>query len=150
MQIKHVRTIIFSFLLLFTMLFLTGLAYNYIRKNIQQQGRAKFESQSQSIANAINVRFNRDIYFLYSLKGLYAASKSVERNEFKAYSDGAQIAENFPGIYAVEFIQKVSAQDKEAFVESVKSDTSISADGYPEFKIYPEENKDTHLILKYF
>lgn len=150
MEIKNIKTKFFSLLLLILMLLGTGFAYSYIRKNIQQQGRVKFESQSQAVANAISVRFNRDAYFLYSLRGLYAASKTVERNEFKAFGDGSQLTKNFPGIYGIEFVEKVTAENKDAFIENVKNDTSLRPEGYPEFKIYPEEKKDNYFTLKYF
>lgn len=131
------------------MLLLTGLAYNYIQQNIQQQGKARLKSQSQAIANAINIRLNRDIYLLYSLRGLYTASNSVERSEFKAFGDGSQLSENFPGIYAISFVEKVLAENKDSFVESIRNDTSIKPEGYPEFKIYPEGDKSNYLPLKY-
>ena len=150
MKIKYIKTKFFSFLLLILMLLGTGFAYSYIQKNIQQHGRIKFESQAQAITNAISMRFNRDAYLLYSLRGLYTASKSVERNEFKAFGDGSQLTKNFPGIYGIEFVEKVTAENKDAFIENVKNDKSLRPEGYPEFKIYPDENKDNYFALKYF
>ncbi|HRZ34055.1 MAG TPA: CHASE domain-containing protein [Candidatus Moranbacteria bacterium] len=150
METRNTKTKIFSIALLIFMLVVTGFAYNFIQKSIRQQARAKFESQSQEVANDIDTRFGRDIYLLYSLRGLYTASKSVERSEFKAFGDGSKLSENFPGIYAIEFVEKVSSNDKDSFVKSVKNDTSLKPEGYPDFKIYPEENENSHLVLKYF
>lgn len=150
MQTKNIKTKMFSLVLLFLMLFIAGAFYFYIKENIQKQGRAKFENQSQAISNDIKINLIQDINFLYSLGGLYSASNSVERNEFKAFGEGSEVSKNLPGVYAIEFVEKVSVERKEDFIQEIRNDFSIKPEGYPEFNIYPEEKKEEYFALKYF
>lgn len=115
MKIKYTKTKLFSLVLLLILLFLVGAVGRYAWKNIQKQNIVNLEGRSRAIAKIIEIRLNSDSYLLYSLRGLYAASDDVSSEQFKAFGDGVQLSEKFPGIYGIEFIEKNSAMTGENF-----------------------------------
>ena len=98
MKKEYAVNLILPFILL--ALFLGGgaVSFYYIQKNMSWQSRSKFDAQAFEIIALINLRINRDTNMLYGFKGLYAASKSVERNEFESYANTIDLANNYPGI----------------------------------------------------
>ena len=60
--------------------FLLTLVSWYLFKNsVEHSARADFKRQATIITDQVKYKVNRNILLLYSFKGLFAASKSVER-----------------------------------------------------------------------
>ena len=130
--------------------FLLTLVSWYLFKNsVEHSARADFKRQATIITDQVKYKVNRNILLLYSFKGLFAASKSVERNEFYAYAEKVDLTKNYPGIFATYYIQVVKADNQSAFVDEVKKDESAKSGGYPDFKIYPESNNQEKYVVKY-
>lgn len=68
---------------------------------------------------------------LRGAQGLFAASKSVEREEWRAYVEGLELHDRYPGVQGIGYASRVATKDLEAFVASVQ------ADGLPGYKVFP-------------
>jgi PAS domain S-box-containing protein len=146
---KLSSSVILSFFLAIIIVIAGVISFSYIRYNLQQQARNNFISQSRDIASSIETRFNRDSYLLHGFKGLFAASKSVERNEFNAYSQTIDLTKNYPGIYAISYVEDVASSSLNDFIASFRNDTSLEPNGYPDFNIFPAANDSSYFIVKY-
>lgn len=136
--------------LLSTVILFSGvLGFFYLQNNLLEESAEEFEGQMQEVLGLISYRLNRDEYMLYGIRGLFSASKSVERQEFNVYNDAVDFKKNYPGILAMNYREKVLAEDKDKFVSSVVSDTSLEPGGYPDFKIYPETTNEELIVTKY-
>lgn len=82
-------------------------------------------------------------------KGLFDASKSVQRNEWQNYFRTTNIAEKNPELYGIAYVERVKNRNKMMFAEQVRHDTSTRPTGYPDFTIFPERQKDEVFVLKY-
>jgi len=132
-------------------LFLGGgaVSFYYIQKNMSWQSRSKFDAQAFEIIALINLRISRDTNMLYGFKGLYAASKSVERNEFESYARTIDLTNNYPGVGSVSFHKRVLKEESELFSENVKDDISTNPEGYKNFQIFPASGEKEYMVALY-
>lgn len=125
-----------------------GAAY-YETLNASLRSRMEFEHLATQARTAASTELETYGDVLNDIRGLYGASVSVERNEFRAYIDTARVFERYPAIDAIGFIERVSAGHIRTFAARVSHDISRDAGGYPEFKIFPPGMRDEHLVVTY-
>lgn len=125
------------------------MVWNYSRSLLEKQAKINFEADNGAIFNNINTRLNRDVNILYGFKGLFSASKSVERNEFLAYAESLNLAEQYPGVFSLSYVELVGKKELADWTKTIKNDDSIVAGGYPNFKIFPEQDREKYAVVKY-
>ena len=117
-----------------TLVFLLGLgvaagtAY-WKQKDIDGDAQAQFERSVEAVAEYVHARLRLPIYGLQGAKGLYAASKSVERAEFRSYVESRDMGSEFAGVRGFGFIQRVARPALGAFLKAER------ADGAPNFAL---------------
>ena len=135
-------------LLLIVSLCLTAAVFILSKIAIDEKARAKFESEWKGVQGKIQAYSEAYVDQLYAGKGLFAASKSVERDEWKAFIGKQRSIKRLPGIVASEYIQVVRNNEIDAFVESVRNDKSVEPRGYPAFDVSPQNTKRTTLCCQ--
>jgi CHASE1-domain containing sensor protein len=75
--------------------------------------------------------------------GLYAASSSVERSEWKAYVDSVMANRRFPGMDGLGFIACVPRTKLDAFLQATRADKT------PDFQLKNPGTNDDFFITKY-
>jgi PAS domain S-box-containing protein len=89
---------------LVTSLTATLMTWRLSRREVQQRQWSRFNQTSDRIASALRERA-RDIEDeLYSVRGLFSASVSVERGEFRAYVQSMTLHDHCPGIGGIGFV----------------------------------------------
>ena len=73
---------------------------------------------------------------LRGVQGLFAASVSVERDEFRDYVNTLRLKKNYPGIQSLRFAPIVLPADKERHIASIRKQ------GFPGYTIWPEGRRD--------
>lgn len=139
----------FLYFILVASLVTTVFCWNYTRKQVDKQIQIEFENQANQIINVLEKRMDLYISSLYNLQGFFAGSISVERDEWTDFITTANIFERYPGISAFTYIEKVPRAKKTAFEKSVQNDKYINPQGYPDFKIFPETDKNEYYPIKY-
>ncbi len=86
---------------------------------------------------------------LHGARGLFAASRSVERSEWAAYIRAQDIEKRYPGFLAFEFIERVSEKSRPRFEKKIREDTAMSPIGYPAFRIHPEGRREEYFVVNY-
>ncbi len=109
-----------------------------------EHSRAQFEKQARLSRDAVHMRLKDSELALRGAQGLYAASKSVERQEWKAYVAGMTLSERFPGLRGMSFIAAVPDSQRADFLNITRQDNS------PEFEIRPAGNRQEFRPIKYF
>jgi PAS domain S-box-containing protein len=124
---------------------LTGAGGWWLRNEVGYNAKAEFERGADRIEGELARRFREPIYALNGAKGVYAASASVERAEFRAFANSRNISFEFPGVKGLGFIQPVKRKDLPAFVAAER------ADGAPEFKVttLDEAGRDQLHVIKF-
>ncbi len=122
---------------------MTGLGAYQSHQYYQTEARLRFERQSDRLVSAVQRRMNQVLYGLRGAKGVYAASQSVERAEFRAYVASRNLPQEFPGAMGFGFIQRVMRSEVEAFVAAER------ADGAPGFTVSTSGDAADLYIIKF-
>ena len=80
---------------------------------------------------------------LRGAEGLFAASISVERDEFRAYVAALRLEQNYPGIQGVGFSLIVPAAGKNEHTAALRKE------GFPTYAIRPEGERDPYTSIIY-
>ena len=118
------------------------LAWSQTKDFVNQQKEVEFNDAVNETTLRIEDALRDYVDILYGARGLFAASKDVERDEWQAFIDASDIQKRFTGIQALEFIPKITQKEKVNCVAQVRLDTSINPLGYPDFDIYPEGSRE--------
>ncbi len=117
----------------------------FFSRNLMLKSEKLFQSEAAHITEAIDKKMGLYVLALQGIRGLFAASNSVERNEFATYLQRVDIRKNYPGLVHIEFVQRVTKEEKETFVR----DTRASLPQFSNFSIWPESDRDEFWIINY-
>lgn len=91
----------------------TLLVYHYFSKLTLEQDRSSFDRSVQEIQDRVSSRIETSIALLRAGTGLFAASDSVEANEFEQFVKQIELGKNYPGVLGIGFSIHFSAQQKD-------------------------------------
>src|SRR5258708_256130 len=95
------------FLIFFILIILTLWISQMTSQYVARQAEKKFITDTNALGGDINTRVSIYLTAMYGLKGLFAASGYLKRNEFATYLDTSNIVKRFPGISGINFAQHV-------------------------------------------
>ncbi len=107
-------------------------------RQIESTDETRFHRLSERLATEVSRRFQLFEYGLQGARGLWRASKSVERSEFVEWVRSRDLKREFSGALGMGFIRKVPAQQVNDFLARTR------ADGDPVFSIRPETVADSN------
>ena len=110
-------------------------------RQVEREARVEFVGQANLATNLLERRIQRYIDVLYGLEALANRDENLRRREFARYVSALELGKRFPGVTAVEFIHRVKDTERDAFVEQVRADRSMTAGGYPGFDLAPPEGR---------
>jgi CHASE1-domain containing sensor protein len=120
----------------------TVMAY-LIQNVVLHQAETEFQNQVQVTQEVIERRILSYVDLVRGVTGLFAASQTIDRNAFAAYLAQLQIDQYYPGISGISFTRYVSSSERTAYIEGMK------AEGYPDFTIRPEGERDAYYVVTY-
>lgn len=113
------------------------------RRHDELAAQKRFDEEARLIQTALTERMAVYQDVLHGALGLFAASYSVERAEWKAYVDTVSVNRRFPGIDGLGFIAAVPREQLEEFLKVTRADKA------PDFQVKnPGTNRDL-FITKY-
>ena len=98
---------------------------------------------SSEATDLINQRMRTYEQALRGTAGLFRASNTVERNDFKQYVASLNLAKNYPGIQGLGFSLIVPSAKKIQHIASIRSK------GFPEYTIKPDGQRDIYTSIIY-
>lgn len=96
----------------------------------------------QQLAEA-KTRLNTHVYGLMGARGVFAASKSVERAEFQAYALSRNLTKEFPGSLGIGYVERVARENIEQFIAEQKIDDAAN------FEIRTSGNYPDLFVIKF-
>jgi PAS domain S-box-containing protein len=113
------------------------------RRHEELAARQKFEEEATQIRMLLSQRMMVYQDVLHGALGLYAASVSVERSEWRAYVNRVSVNQRFPGIDGLGFIAHVPRERVEEFLQATRADKT------PEFQLRQPGTNAALMIVKY-
>jgi CHASE1-domain containing sensor protein len=101
-------------------------------KYVNEQSELKFSMRTHEIVQAIESRMGVYESLLRSAVGVFVASESVTREEWKSYVNNINLLKYWPGIQGMGFAIPVSAENKEEHIQKIREE------GFADYTIRPE------------
>ncbi|MEO8014558.1 MAG: CHASE domain-containing protein [Polaromonas sp.] len=111
-------------LVLVVSLGVTASALRWQQQELQVRARNRFEQQVERIEADVKHHLNLPFTGLKGAAGVYAASASVERAEFRAFVESSNVGLEYPGIRGFGFIERLNASTVNSFVAAQRRDDS--------------------------
>lgn len=112
-------------------------------QHAKSEAGKQFEKEAGRITSALAERMRIYEDVLHGAAGLFAASLSVERGEWRAYLRSVSIEERFPGIDGVGFMAYVPRAGLSNFLEITRADKP------PHFAVRESSATNDLLVVKY-
>ena len=112
-------------------------------KHAALESRKRFDEEVGLVTAALNERMQVYQDVLHGAVGLFAASYSVERSEWRAYVNSVSIERRFPGIDGVGFVAFVPQHRVDDFLRITREDKT------PDFEIKGAEATNDLFVIKY-
>lgn len=117
---------------------LTYTLWKDARKNALNELKAEFNYRQLEAAERVNQRMLDYDQMLRGLRGLYRASNSVDRNEFRQYYAALNTAERYKGVQALAFIKHVPDFEKNQHI------AEIQKEGFSDYRIWPSGERESY------
>lgn len=137
------RRFILPLVVLVLSLGLTYVLCEDARKNALKELQASFIFRQLEAAEKVNQRMLDYDQMLRGLRGLFRASESVNREEFREYFKALNIFERYKGIQALGFVEHVPGDEKNQHV------ARIQQEGFPNYQIWPETPRPSYAPVVY-
>gem|GEM_PF-5600756 len=126
----------------------TGLAATFVwhqaaEGDSRETLKVKFNYQAQEISSRVQQRMHTYEQILRAVRGLFAASKSVERDEFHAFVGSLQLEKQYTGIQGVGFSLLVAKEEKDQHVDTIRRE------GFSNYSIRPPGNRSLYTSIIY-
>ena len=125
-----------------------GLALTYFLQQAafhvaHQSQQYDFDFQTSEIKLRIERRLTAYRQILKGAGGLFAASKSVERNAFREYVAKLRLSSSYPGVQGVGFSLVIPPQEKISHIEAIRKE------GFPTYTVFPEGERGIYTPIIY-
>ena len=124
-------------------LIVTVLATYQTREHYRTVSRLQFERLAEMMSAEIHRRMNQAVYGMKGARGVYAASKTVERLEFRDYVASRDMPVEFPGVLGFGFIQRVPRADLARFIAAERADDA------PDFTVNSSGEAPDLYVIKF-
>jgi diguanylate cyclase (GGDEF)-like protein/PAS domain S-box-containing protein len=121
----------------------TGVAWWIAAESVTDRARARFDDTVQQARSAIINRMRDYEQILIGGRGLFAASRSVDRATWRAFVDSLEVEDRFPGIQGVGFASYLRNRDKPHYEASVRQE------GFADFHIEPGGERREYAVTTY-
>jgi CHASE1-domain containing sensor protein len=124
-------------------LLLSVTAFYLVKSSSQQAVQNQFEFRETEITEAIQQRMAAYTQALQGGLGLFKASDTVSREEWKVYVATLSLDRLFPGIQGLGYSEWVTPEQRASY------EAAIQAQGFPNFKIRPAGQRSLYTSITY-
>jgi PAS domain S-box-containing protein len=127
-------------LLLFGLAF-TMFASLYVKADLEAASQREFDLICNEIELHIANRLNTSAQLLHGDAGLFDATETVTRDEWRAYTQQLQIKERLPGIQGIGFSLLIPPDQLDNHIQEIR------AEGFPGYTVKPAGERDVYSAI---
>ena len=132
------------YLVLVVSIIITVFVAIQISSDIVNHTEERLENQMEDVKNRMERRIQAYEQVLYGGKGLFEASETVTRDEWKTFTDIQMIEERFPGIQGVGVSKLIIGKDNlETHIEQTRKE------GFTDYTVIPEGDREEYHPVVY-
>ena len=113
------------------------------------QIRSNFARDTEKVATDTSARLRTYFDMLLSLKGLFAVTGEVDREQFARFVQQLRLTERYPGFRAIQFVRAVPGADLAGFTADVRKQAGVGIAGVPTFTVHPTLQRDEHFVIEF-
>jgi signal transduction histidine kinase len=113
------------------------------------QIRSNFARDTDKVATDTTARLRTYFDMLLSLKGLFAVTGEVDREQFSRFVQQLRLTERYPGFRAIQFVRAVPDGTLASFAADVRGESGAGKNGMPPFAVHPAVRHDEHFIIEF-
>lgn len=140
---KRISGMLVAWLILAVSLSITFFLWNHTKKDVMQLAVERFDFHVSEAKSAVHQRMLAYEHLLRGGVGLMNTSRTVTREEWRAYVNSLDIDGSYPGIQGIGFSRRVLSTDMDAHIRQVRSE------GFPNYKIWPEGPRTEYTSIIY-
>ena len=133
----------FPYLILAVSILLTvGITYNFYQ-SAKTKDLIRFTNEVGRFQSSIDNKINVYVALLKGARGFIESTEELNRKSFSSYVDSLNLEQNYPGVLGIGFSKVFLPEEREALEKKMKSE------GYFDFKIFPENKRDSYQTIIY-
>jgi len=98
--LEHLTRAATAYAVLLGALALTLIAYYYVQQRVENEARYRFDETVTAAQEAIDRRMNSYVDAMLDARGLFSASESVEREEWRDYVEGVNLEDRYSACHS--------------------------------------------------
>src|SRR6267143_3934346 len=123
-------------------LIVTFVAALYVHRTTEAKDRVRFENSVRQVSTTLQNRLDTNVALLRAGNGVFAASISVEPDEFRKFVSQLDLPSHYPGIQGIGFSLKLQPDGRKQLIEQMRKA------GNPDFRIWPAgDRSEYHTII---
>lgn len=133
----------FPYLILAVSILLTvGITYNFYQ-SAKTKDLIRFTNEVGRFQSSIDNKISVYVALLKGARGFIESTEELNRKSFSSYVYSLNLEQNYPGVLGIGFSKIVLPEEREALEKKMKSE------GYFDFKIFPENQRDSYQTIIY-
>lgn len=108
---------------------------------IANENQERFEQEVSTSLTKIEKRMEAYQQVLRGIKGLFVASESVDRAEFRTYTEQLDLEQNYPGILGVGYALSLASDERAQHIDTIR------AEGFPQYTLKPQGERDHYSAI---
>lgn len=124
-------------------LLVTYKLWDVARQNAQLTLQGAFEFRVREANERIEQRIALYEQVLRATVGLFVATGTVNRAQFRSFVSALRLDGSYPGIHGIGFSVLIPPQEK------ARHETAVRAEGFPDYRITPPEERDIYTAIVY-
>lgn len=134
---------VFAWVTLGLLLALTIGFWHYHNTEIQSSAKDRFAYRISRQQEAIEERMRNYEQVLFGASGLFKASESVSRDEWRVYVESLQLEKWLPGIQGVGYALMIPKEQK------ARHEAEMRKSGFPDYAIHPDDVREMYSSILY-
>ncbi|MDD5300628.1 MAG: PAS domain S-box protein [Gallionella sp.] len=122
---------------------LTLAAWYGLRAQVMKSAGQQFDLHVRDVIYSIEARLRRHEQILLGGAGLFDASDSVNRAEWRTYIERLNLKQNYPGIQGVGFSRIIQPAELQAHIGAIR------AEGFPDYTVRPPGERPLYTSIIY-
>lgn len=142
-ELRQRRVPAIAWLTLAVALLSSALTWGIVFSGVQEAARRDFMRLADDVAIAVTQRMLAYEQVLHGGVGMFHASTSVTRSEWKTYVEALHIEDNYPGIQGIGYAVWLSPEDL------VRHEQTLRAEGFPQYRVKPAGERPEYTAIVY-
>jgi len=135
------KSAVLAYVVLALSLFITcGVTYNFYHSAVIKD-TIRFNNEVGRIQSAIENKINLYTALLKGGRGFIESSADVNRESFSKYVESLEIEKNYAGVEGIGYNRTVTSAERQNL------STAMEEQGYRNFKIFPESEKEKYQVV---